>query len=219
VKRTVLSPGSLPTAQSLGWDRTAEQIDPAKLEAAKATFTASGGNLAVVARTHDLAPNVVKRLAAKYDWPVYGDGYTAGEKTRKTRLESLADALEQRMTDMLAALEVETKPSEDFADKGKWSKYVATLSQRSSAFNAIFDRWLRVMTLLEPETFGGDTDPSNHAAAKTRQRAHEDALGGVDGINRQLADFAARVAVGVVDHMGRRDEISGEVIDVSADDD
>lgn len=218
MKRTVLSPADLPSAKSLGWDRTASQIDPAKLEAAKATFTASGGNLATVARTHDMAPDVVKRLAAKHDWPVYGDGYASSEKTRKTKLENLADALERRMTAMLDALEVETKDLEQFADKQQWSKYVSSLSQRSSAFNAVFDRWMRVMTLLEPETFGGDTDPSNHAAAKIRQKAHEDALGGVDGINRQLADFAARVAVGVVDHMGRRDEVSGEIVDVTPSD-
>lgn len=215
MKRTALSPSDLPTAKTLGWDRTADQIDPAKLEAAKATFTASGGNLSTVARTHDLAPDVVKKLAAKHDWPVYGDGFASSEKTRKTKLENLAEVLEQQMTEMLRSLKVETKEVEDFADKQRWSEYVSTLSQRSSAFNALFDRWMRVMTLLEPETFGGDTDPSNHAAAKIRQKAHEDALGGVDGINRQLADFAARVAVGVVDHMGRRDEISGEVVDVT----
>lgn len=218
MKRTPLSPADLPSAKTLGWDRLADQIDPAKLEAAKATFTASGGNLAVVARTHDLAPNVVKKLAAKHDWPVYGDGYASSEKTRKSKLENLAQALEDQMTDLLGSLKVETKGVEEFADKQKWSEYVATLSQRSSAFNAVFDRWMRVMTLLEPETFGGDLDPSNHAAAKIRQKAHEDALGGVDGINRQLADFAARVAVGVVDHMGRRDDVSGEIVDVTPDD-
>lgn len=208
---------ALPTPRDLGWDRKEHEIDPAKMEAAKATFTATGGNLAQVAQVHDMAPDVVKRLAAKYDWPVYGDGYASSQKTRKGRLERLADTLERQMNAMLESMGVETKDKEDFADKQKWSEYVAPLSQRSSAFANLFDRYMRVMTLIEPELFGGDDDPSNPVAAKMRQKAHQDALGGVEGINRQLAEFAARVAVGVVDHMGARGA-QGEVVDVTPSD-
>lgn len=218
MERTRLTPDDLPNGRDMGWDRVGDYVDPAKLEAAKATFTATGGNVATVARTHDLAANVVKKLAAKHDWPVYGDGVASSEKTRKAKLENMAATLERQVFGMLDAMDVETKDVEEFADKGKWSRYVASLSQRSSAFSALFDRYMRVMTLLEPELFGADDDPSNTAAARMRQKAHTDALGGTEGINRQMADFAARVAVGVVDHMTARDKVTGEVINVEAED-
>lgn len=189
-------------------------IDPMKLEAAKATFTATGGNLAAVASAHDLAPNVVKKLAAELDWPVYGDGLASSEKSRKGKLEKLYAALERQVLAALDSLEIETKEKNTYADKGSMSVYVATLSQRNSTFAALFDRYLRVGALLEPELFGNDPDPSNTAAAKVRAKAHQDALGGVEGLNRQMADFAARLAVGIVDHMGARSVETGEVIDV-----
>lgn len=207
---------SLPKAKELGWDRNEHGLDPAKLEAAKATFVASGGNLSLVARTHDLAANVVKKLSVKHDWPVYGDGYASSEKTRKSKLESLAAILERQLHSMAEAMGVEKKRLNDVTEKGLASQYVAPLSQRSSAFSSLFDRYMRVMTLLEPELFGGDDDPSNPVAAKMRQKAHADALGGVDGINRQMADFAARVAVGVVEGMGsKREAVEAQVVDVT----
>lgn len=193
----------------------APRIDPALLEAAKATFVATGGNIAEVARQHDLDPSAVTRLAATHDWPVYGHGVAHSDKARKTKLERLGNLLEAQVLGMAASLGVEEKDIEDFAEKGKGSAFVATLSQRSSAFSALFDRYMRVMTLIHPEVFGADDDPSNSAAAKLRRKAHNDALGGVDGINRQMADFAARLAVGVMDEMRSRE---ATVIDVEATD-
>lgn len=203
----------LPTPKDLGWDKGELQIPPDLLEAAKATFTATGGNISKVAAEHDLAPKMVSRLAARYDWPVYGEGYTPQEKSRKTRLERLASTIEGQLQDMAEAMGVETKDLGAITQHGMESKYVAPLSQRSTAFSALFDRYMRIMTLLEPELFGADDDPSNPVAAKLRQKANQDALGGVEGINRQMADFAARVATGVMDHMASRS--AGEIIDVA----
>lgn len=190
-------------------------LPPELLEAAKATFTATGGNIAEVARTHDLTPAKVTRLAAQHDWPVYGEGATAAERSRRTRLVNLANLLERQLFELAGAMGVETKHLEDITEKGLGSKYVAPLTQRSSAFSAVFDRYMRVMTLLEPELFGGDDDPSNPVAAKLRQRKERDSLGGVDGVNRQLAEFAARVAVGTVEAVEASRTAEPEVIDVS----
>lgn len=183
------------------------------IEAMKATFVRSGGNIAMVARTHNMTPKKVTDLAAQYDWPVYGQGATHGEAIRKTRLENLAQILEDQLFEMAQSLGVEQKAIEDITEKGMGSRYVAPLTQRSSAFSALFDRYMRVMTLLEPEVFGHDDDPSNPVAAKLRQKKEHDALGGVDGVNRQLAEFAARVAVGTVEAMEQRQD--GEVVDVN----
>lgn len=183
------------------------------LEAMKATFVRSGGNVSMVARTHNVTPKKVTDLAAEYDWPVYGQGTTHGEAIRKTRLENLAQILEDQLFEMASSLGVESKQIDDITEKGMGSKYVAPLTQRSSAFSALFDRYMRVMTLLEPEVFGHDDDPSNPVAAKMRQKKERDALGGVDGVNRQLAEFAARVAVGTVEAMEQRQE--GDTIDLN----
>lgn len=185
------------------------------LEACKATFIATGGNISEVARTHDLTPEAIKKLAVKHDWPVYGEGMTSAAKGRKHRLEQLAGVLENRLFQLADAMGVEKKDVLDITEKGLGSVYVAPLTQRSSAFGAVFDRYMRVMALLEPELFGQDDDPSNPVAAKIRQRQNRDALGGVDGVDRRMAEFAARVAVGVAElsrHPGR-----GEIIDVEAE--
>lgn len=188
---------------------------PELLEAAKATFTASGGNIAEVARAHDLAPSAVTRLAAKHEWPIYGRGNNSAELGRKTRLENLATVLENRLFQLADAMGVETKEIHDITEKGLGSKFVAPLTQRSSAFSAVFDRYMRVMTLLEPELFGQDDDPSNPVAAKLRQRANQDALGGVDGIDRRIADIAARAAVTALEHRDRPG--AGDVIDAEVE--
>jgi len=189
-------------------------LPPDLIEAAKATFTASGGNVAEVVRVHELTPETVKRLAAKNDWPVYGSGTSIAERSRKTRLETLATTLENRLFQLADAMGVETKDVYDITEKGLGSRYVAPLTQRSSAFSAVFDRYMRVMALLEPELFGQDDDPSNPVAAKIRQRNQRDALGGVDGVDRQLADFAARVAVSAVQASQDGQALPAEIIDV-----
>lgn len=188
-------------------------LPAAKLEAMKATFVASGGNLSEVARTHDVSPDKVMKLAQAYDWPVYGAGYSSAEKSRKTRLENLAVLLEQQVFDLASSLAVEKKELDELNEKGLNSRFVASLSQRSQAFSTVFDRYMRVMTLLEPETFGAD---DNAVAARVRAEASPDALGGVDGVNRMLADFAARVSVGVVKGLQERNEevVRADVIDV-----
>jgi hypothetical protein len=190
---------------------------PELLEAAKATFTASGGNVAEVARVHNIPPTSVTRLAAKHDWLVYGHGVTQGTKARKTRLESLAEVLENRLFQLADAMGVETKEIHDITEKGLGSKYVAPLTQRSSAFSAVFDRYMRVMALLEPELFAQDDDPSNPVAAKIRQRQHRDALGGVDGVDRRMAELAGRIAVSAMQALEESrelpDVVEAEVVD------
>lgn len=192
-------------------------LPPELIEAAKATFTASGGNISEVCRVHDLSPAKVLQLASTYEWPVYGEGVSSAERSRRGRLEQLAKTLEKRLYEMGDSLGVERKAIDDVTEKGLGSQYVAPLNQRSSAFGAIFDRYMRVMALLEPELFAGDDDPSNPVAAKIRQKQQRDSLGGVEGVNRQLAEFAARVAVGTVSAMENERARAAEVIDVHAD--
>lgn len=185
-----------------------------RIEAAKATFIATGGNVAEVARCHDLTPGAVTKLAHEHDWPVYGEGMTSAEKSRKSRLLNLADLLENRLFQLADAMGVEKKDIEDITEKGLQSVYVAPLTQRSSAFSAVFDRYMRVMALLEPELFGNDDDPSNPVAARIRQRNQRDSLGGADGVDRQMAEFAARVAVATVQAREAMQRGQAEVIDV-----
>ena len=188
-------------------------LPPELLESAKATFTASGGNIAEVSRVHNLEAATVTRLAAKHDWPVYGHGTSMIEKARKTRLTTLADVLENRLFQLADAMGIETKEVTDITEKGLGSKFVAPLTQRSSAFAAVFDRYMRVMALLEPDIFGHDDDPSNPVAARLRQRQNRDALGGVDGVDRRLAEFAARVAVTAVEASREGQLLPAEIID------
>lgn len=196
----------LPTPEEAapGWERP---LPSEQLEAAKATFIASGGNISETARTHKLTPNRVTQLAARDNWPVYGHGTTLVEKQRRTRLTILADTLENKLFQLADAMGVETKEVADITEKGLGSRYVAPLTQRSSAFSAVFDRYMRVMALLEPEVFGHDDDPSNPVSARLRQRKNLDALGGVDGIDRRMAEFAARVAVTAVQASKENEEL------------
>lgn len=214
-----LTPGAalerlLPDVNDAAPGTAAVRLPPEQQEAAKASFVASGGNIAEVARIHNLTPAIVTRLAAQNDWPVYGHGTTLGERGSKTRLTNLAEMLENRLFQLGDALGVERKQVSDLTEKGLGSKFVAPLNQRSSAFAAVFDRYMRVMALLEPETFGHDDDPSNPVAARIRQRESRDALGGVDGIDSRIAEFAARVAVATLEQAeDRRREGAGEIVD------
>lgn len=201
----------LPTPQEAAPRKTT--LPASKLEAAKATFTASGGNIAEVARAHDLTTRKVTQLAAKYNWPVYGAGTSVVERQSKTRLATLASVLENRLFQLADAMGVETKDVKDITEKGLGSRYVAPLTQRSSAFSAVFDRYMRVMALLEPEVFGHDDDPSNPVAAKIRARENRDALGGVDGVDRRLAEFAARVAVSTLAEHEASRTVDADVVD------
>jgi len=184
---------------------------PEMLEAAKATFTSSGGNVAEVSRVHNLHTATVTRLAAKHEWPVYGHGTSVESKSKRTKLMTIAGVLENKLFQLTDAMGIEKKQLLDVTEKGLNSQYVAPLNQRSTAFSAVFDRYMRVMAILEPELFAADDDPSNPVAAKIRQKQHRDALGGVDGVDRRMADFAARVAVATLDAVQRPG--AGEVID------
>jgi len=164
--------------------------------AARQSWITHGGNVAAVCRDTSLAARVVTRLASENDWPLYGDGDSQSEKSTKTRLRRLHDKLEQQMTDLLDSLGVESKAKKDIAEKGKGSVYVASLSQRSSAFKQVFDSYCKVGQMIAPEVFDvGSLDPSGI-------RAREGGMGGVD---RDIADFIGRVSVGIADEISRRD--------------
>lgn len=210
---------SLPDINDTAPGTHGPQIPLEQVEAAKATFVASGGNISEVARTHNMTASKVVSLANKHAWPVYGQGFTSAEKSRKTRLMVLAEVLENKLFQLADAMGVETKQIDDVTEKGMNSRYVASLTQRSSAFSAVFDRYFRVMALLEPETFGHDDDPSNPVAAKIRQRRNRDALGGVDGIDKRMADFAARVAVSAIEASKEGSSLPAEIMDAEVVDD
>lgn len=176
-----------------------------KKEAIKATFISSGGNISQCVREHDVTYQMVVKLAEKEDWPVYGGGTTSAEKGNKTRLIRLQSQLEAKMLALLGSMEVEKKQIDDIVEKRSMSKYVEPLASRNSAFKTVFDSWMRVSTLLEPEIYGYDGGNTNHVARNMRASGHPDALGGVEGVNREIADFLGRVAVGMADELKRRE--------------
>ena len=191
--------------------------DQAEIEAIKATYLQTGGNLAETARQHEITPRRIKRMAIEQSWSVYGEPKESHEKASKTKLRKLADTLETQMFQLMSSLEVEVKDEMDSIKDGRMSSYVATLSQRNSAFQTVFDRYMRVMAILEPETFGEDTGGSNGVARNVRSENHPDALGGVDGINRELAAFVSGFVYGHQDQVRRPAAIAeAEVIDVNA---
>ena len=180
------------------------RTDHSQLEAMKAMYTASGGHLAEVARAFSVTPDIVRTMAGKHRWPVYGDGLSSATKSRKTRLEGLATRLEEQMYEMLDSMGVERKDVDARSDKGLASAYVASLSQRNAAFGSLFDRYMRVMAILEPETFAADDDPSNHAARRMRDQGHDR---GLNKVNRELAEFFGRgIVAGLADELNRRGE-------------
>lgn len=173
-------------------------VPPDQAEAIRATYVSNGGNVAMVARVHDVAPRVIATLASEQDWPVYGDGDTHSDKSRKTRLRNMHDKLEQRVNDLLESMEVETKAREDIAEKGVNSKYVAALSQRSGAFKNAFDAYVRVGAMLMPELYDRASQPMSANGLRRNS-------GGVEGVNREIEDFIARVSVGLANEIVRQD--------------
>lgn len=165
-------------------------------QAARQSYITHGGNVAAVARDTGLSPRVINRMAADLDWPLYGDGDSQSEKNTKTRLRRLHDRLEMQMLELLDSLGVEEKDAHTLIEKGAGSEYVASLSQRSGAFKQVFDAYTRVGSMIAPEVFDvGSVDSSG-----VRQRS-----GGMAGADRDLADFMARVTVGIADEINRRD--------------
>lgn len=166
-----------------------------EIESIKATFIKTSGNIAETARSHKTSPARVKSLALRNHWTLYGTAKDSHEKSSTTKLQALAESLEHKMYELLGSLEIETKNADDPTKDGLNSHYIATLSARNTAFKDVFDRYMRVKALLEPETFGEDRGGTNSVARFARQDGHPDALGGVEGINRQITALIAGVVI------------------------
>lgn len=182
------------------------------MEGAKSTFIATGGNVSEVAALYDLTPESVVRLAARENWPVYGGGTKVIQGKSKSQLLTLQTTLWRKLESMLDSLEVEQKKKDDIVQHRYNSMYVEPLSARSSAFKSLMDQYMRISTILEPELFSADPDDTNYTARKARSQTHP---GGIEGVNREMADFFAQVVVGVADKIKERDlEAYGSVIDM-----
>lgn len=170
-------------------------IAPAVIEAAKATFVATGGNVSAVARAHGLTGEMIIKLATEMEWPVYGDELTSHEKSRRSRLHSMADALEPRLLGAIHSVEIETKHEDDESDKGKRSRYVAPLRERTAAVKALGDLYLKIVGTLDPDLTG------EQAGSQTQA---------VTDIDKRMAEIAGRAAAAALEHRPG----DGEVIDV-----
>lgn len=191
-----------------------------EIESIKATFVKTSGNIAETARQHKTSPARVKSLSLRNGWTLYGTAKDSHEKASTTKLRALAESLEHKMYELLGSLEVETKELADPTKDGLNTHYIASLSARNTAFKDVFDRYMRVQALLEPETFGEDKGGSNSVARFARMDGHPDALGGVEGINRQITALIAGIVV-TEDHVRTPPEYEAtdviEVEDVSAE--
>jgi hypothetical protein len=187
------------------------------MEAAKATFISSGGNIAQVSALHDLTPAEVARLAHENQWPVYGGGTVSIEKQNRAHLTSLHTKLWLNIEKMLDSMEVEKKHKQDIVQHRMGSRYIEPLASRSAAFKTLIDQYMRVGAMLYPELYGLDPQGSNTVARQVRAGGHPDAIGGVEGVNREIADFLGRVAVGMADELRSRDletnTVDGYIID------
>lgn len=200
---------------------TQRSLQRDEIDSIKATFQRTSGNLAQTAREHDITPARVKKLALHYQWKLYGEPKESHEKSSTSNLERLRDELEAKMYELLGSLEIETKEWEESLKDGRASQYVASLSQRNTAFKDVFDRYMRVCALLEPETYGEDRGGSNTVARMVRGQADPNALGGVEGINRQISALFAGIVVTQdrVQVPPEHDTEDDGVIDVEAVDD
>lgn len=184
------------------------------IEGAKAAFIASGGNLSEVASLYDLTPEAVLRLASQEEWPVYSGSTKVTESKSKGQLTILRDKLWRRLETMLDAMDVEKKAKNDIVQYRAYSEYVEPLASRSSAFKTLMDQYMRVSTLLEPELFVDDPDSSNFHARTARG---QDYPGGIEGVNREMADFLSEVVVGIADKINERElKGYGQIIDARA---
>lgn len=184
------------------------------IESAKSSFIASGGNISEVASLYDLTPEAVLRLASQENWPVYGGGTKAIESKSKAQLTSLQIKLWHKIEYMLNALDVEKKHKEDIVQYRVHSEYVEPLASRSSAFKVLMDQYMRVSTLLEPEVFANDPDGANYHARAARGESYP---GGIEGVNREMADFLGQVVVGIADRIKDKElKGYGDIIDARA---
>lgn len=178
------------------------KLPPELIEGAKAAFTSSGGNISEVAALYDLTPEVVMRLASQEKWPIYGGSTKALDSKSQAQLKSLANKLWHRIEKLLDSIEIEKKKKVDITQHRMNSEYVEPLASRSGAFKTLMDQYMRVMTILEPETFAVDGDGSNVHARNARHQANP---GGIEGVNRELANFFSDVVVGVADRIKERE--------------
>lgn len=198
LEEALLSGASLPVPTDRGI--TADEV-----QAAKQAWVTHAGNVAAVCRATGLTVKQVTGLASEHDWPLVGDGASKTDKSTKTRLENLHDKLERQMVELLDSLGVEKKARKDLNEKGLQSRYVASLSQRSSSFKQVFDAYCRVGEMIAPETFERGVVDANGVRSAT---------GGLTGADRDLADFVSRVSVGIADEISRRDRGSEAYDDV-----
>lgn len=192
------------------------KLPPEIVEGAKAAFISSGGNLSEVAALYDLTAEAVLRLANQEQWPVY-DGTTKLHQSKsKNQLLSLQAKLWSKIEVMLDSMDIETKAKDDLTQHRAYSEYVEPLASRSSAFKTLMDQYMRVSTLLEPEIFSDDPDAGNYHARKAKAEKY---AGGIEGVNREIADFFSQVVVGIADRIADKDMkgYGGTIIDGRVD--
>lgn len=171
---------------------------PELYEKVKATYAATFGNATITARLCGVARSTVLRYAERDNWPVSLEPEVklAAEKAERTRLERHAAQLYARMVEMLDSLTVEEKdrcmPSKDGLD----SFYVERLGPRAQAFKILHDSWMKVMGILQPETYAPLQNQHDRRTTAQLRAAAAGELGGIDGIDRQLADLFAGLARG-----------------------
>lgn len=171
---------------------TGQRLDdhPELYEEVKAAYLSAGGSAYRAARLTGVAPSTVSRYAQRDEWPQALQPHTVktgAETSGQARLRHLADTLWARVMEMAEAMIIETKHPGEPTEKRLGSQFLESLSQRSGAFKAVFDAFTSVMEKLEPETYGraGWGGPRDTAATARPQQRIE---GGIDGIDRQLAD-------------------------------
>lgn len=174
----------------------AQEVDPDLVAKAKSSWVLHGGNVAAVVRDTGLTVKQVSLLAAEHDWPLHGDGDSQSEKATRTRLRQRHAMLEEKMVGLLESMDVESKQKDDIVEKGTGSRYVASLSQRSTAFKTVFDAWTKVGAMIAPEVFA-------EATIDRHGRAH--AQGGLAGVDRDMESFIARLTVHMAEEINRND--------------
>lgn len=207
VEQALEDGGALPRSRSV-------RLPPNVIEHVKSSYIASGGNISEVAALHDLTPEAVVRLADQQEWTLYGGSHKALETQSRNRLRALQERLWLKIEHFLDSMEVEKKQKDDIVQYRLQSEYVEALSNRNSAFKTLMDQYMRIGSILEPELYANDPDNANSLARKSREELHP---GGIEGVNREMADFFANVVVGVADRIKDREmEGYGQVIDARA---
>lgn len=190
------------------------KLSPELIEHVKSSYIATGGNVSEVANLYDLTPEAVLRLAVQQNWTLYGGSHKALEPQSRNRLRAIQEKIWVKIEAFLDSMEVETKTKKDITQHRLQSKYVEALSNRNSAFKNLMDQYMRIGAVLEPELFANDPESSNAHARSARENIHP---GGIEGVNRDMANFFADVVVGVADKIKEREmEAYGQIIDARA---